>query len=603
MKSSGVKRLLGIVGVATSIVVFAKNPSWPTPDKLFVFLFFGFLALGQSWEFVKKFLPFVVAILAYEAFRGLVPTLNTRVEYQWMIDVDRWIGGGELPTSRLQNFLYAGHVQWFDFGLYFMYMLHFVLPFALAILIWKKRPQAYWRYVTNFIVVSFAGFLTFLAMPAAPPWMAARDGYIEPITRISSEVWARLGIVNFPSIYNKISPNPVAAVPSLHAAYATLISLFVFRYFGRKWGMFSLVYPAAIYFGTVYQGEHYLIDELIGGLYAVIVFISSAFIFSRVSKKTRMSQERHEAANKISNSMDLGVSFSLLACRDYGIDWKPALKSTLKLGFKRFRLMSYWNVHEAVEGHYDFKKLDEQIEMIQKVGGRVTLSIGMRQPRWPETHLPDWTKSMNSGDVVEKYLVFHEKVIERYKNNSAIESWQLENEFWLRSFGNNFDYSRKRLNREFFMLRELDPERPIIMSVAHLGSLPLFGPTPDLYATSMYRVIYSAKKGYTMTRISPLQYRIKRALIRFIHRRDFIVHELQTEPWGPKANWEMTTDEQFKSINPEQIGQAVAYARASGITYMDLWGAEWWYWRYITDKDTYTGKTVAKIIDDSVTIA
>ena len=116
------------------------------------------------------------------------------------------------------------------------------------------------------------GFATFVAMPAAPPWMASRDGYIQPITRISTDVWYGLGIRDFPSVYNKISPNPVAAVPSLHAAYATLIALYIRKAFGRKWGILSLIYPLCIYFGTVYQGEHYLIDELLGSVYAFIAY-------------------------------------------------------------------------------------------------------------------------------------------------------------------------------------------------------------------------------------------------------------------------------------------------------------------------------------------
>jgi membrane-associated phospholipid phosphatase len=124
------------------------------------------------------------------------------------------------------------------------------------------------------MVVSFAGFLTFLAFPAAPPWMASNLGYIPDISRISSDVWFALGVNDFPSLYNQISPNPVAAVPSLHAAYATLFALFIFDMFRRsRYKYLSLLYPALIYVGTVYQGEHYAIDELLGGLYAVGAYL------------------------------------------------------------------------------------------------------------------------------------------------------------------------------------------------------------------------------------------------------------------------------------------------------------------------------------------
>jgi hypothetical protein len=231
---------------------------------------------------LKRLGPFVLTLLLYESFRGFAPLLNKRVEYDLMVDIDRFMGGGTLPTSWLQSHIWHGSAQWFDYGLYLVYMLHFILPLTVALLIWKNRVALYWRYVATFVLVSFMGFLTFVAMPAAPPWMAARDGYIEPISRISSSVWFGLGIKDFPSVYNKLSPNPVAAVPSLHAAYATLLALYIRKAFGRKWGLIALIYPALIYFGTVYQGEHYLIDELLGSLYAVIAYASMLRVYPRI---------------------------------------------------------------------------------------------------------------------------------------------------------------------------------------------------------------------------------------------------------------------------------------------------------------------------------
>jgi len=230
------------------------------------------MAFKKAISMLKKLGPFVATLLAYESFRGLAPHLNGRVEYWLMIHIDRFLGGGILPTEWLQSHLWTGSVRWFDYGLYMVYMLHFILPLGVALLIWRYKIQLYWRYVFTFVLVSFMGFATFVAMPAAPPWMASRDGYIQPITRVSTEVWFGLGIKDFPSVYNKISPNPVAAVPSLHAAYATLLTLFIWKAFGRKWGLLSLIYPACIYFGTVYQGEHYLIDEIIGSLYALVAY-------------------------------------------------------------------------------------------------------------------------------------------------------------------------------------------------------------------------------------------------------------------------------------------------------------------------------------------
>lgn len=242
------------------------------------------MIFGRAKELLKRLMPFVALLLVYESFRGLVPRLNKHVNYTWMPRMDRLLFG-DLPTRIFQRWWWHGHVMWYDFVFYVPYVLHFVLPIGVALLIWKYREKFYWRYVTTFLVVSFMGFMTFLAFPAAPPWLASEKGYIAPIQRVSSNVWFALGFKDFPSVYNKISPNPVAAVPSLHAAYATLVFIFVWRLFGKKWGLLAAAQPLLIYIGTVYQGEHYMIDELIGGLYAVIAYFLVRYFWQYVLPK------------------------------------------------------------------------------------------------------------------------------------------------------------------------------------------------------------------------------------------------------------------------------------------------------------------------------
>ena len=278
LRKFSVTQWLGFVLTLLVVGLFIQSPSWPTPDKILVFATAICLMFKQAVEMLKRFVPFVGLLVVYESFRGVVPYLNSHVSYTWMPAVDMWLFGGQLPTAWLQSHLWNGQVQWYDFVLYLTYMLHFVLPFALAFVIWKRLPKQYWRYATAFLLVSFMGFVTFLAVPAAPPWLASDLGYIQPIERVSSQVWAALGINDFPSLYSKLSPNPVAAVPSLHAAYATLFAMFAFVLFKSRWRYLSLIYPAFIYFGTVYQGEHYVIDEILGALYAVVAFLAAPYV-------------------------------------------------------------------------------------------------------------------------------------------------------------------------------------------------------------------------------------------------------------------------------------------------------------------------------------
>jgi hypothetical protein len=273
-------QLLGALGTFVCVIIFVKAPSFPTPDKILVFAAFVAMIFGQAKELLKRFLPFVGLLLIYESFRGLVPKLNSHVNYSLLAKSDKLLFFGHLPTAALQHLWWHGRVQWYDFVFYGAYTLHFVLPFALAAIVWKLRDKQYWRYVTAYVTVSFMGFLTFLLFPAAPPWMVNDKGLIEPITRVSSAVWNAFGIHDFPSVYNKISPNPVAAMPSLHAAYSLLFALFVTNLFDSKWRWLAWIYPVLIWVGTVYQGEHFAIDAVVGIIYALVAYAAAPHILN-----------------------------------------------------------------------------------------------------------------------------------------------------------------------------------------------------------------------------------------------------------------------------------------------------------------------------------
>jgi len=276
-------RLLGIVLTVLIIAAFIRRPSFPTPDKLFIFAFCLFMAFGQAWALFKRLFPFVAVILVYESFRSVADKLNTHINYLLAPHVDKFLFGN-LPTVYLQNWWWRGHASWYDYALYIPYLLHFILPLGLAVLVWKTREKHYWRVVSTYLVVAFAAFLTFFIIPAAPPWLAAQNHYIQPITRISSDVWAGLGLRNFPSFYNHITPNQVAAIPSLHSAWAVLLLIFVYKLYGCRWAMLVAIYPLLIFVGTVYEGEHYVFDVIAGVVYALAGYAATPYLMRTASR-------------------------------------------------------------------------------------------------------------------------------------------------------------------------------------------------------------------------------------------------------------------------------------------------------------------------------
>lgn len=273
-----------------------------------------------------------------------------------------------------------------------------------------------------------------------------------------------------------------------------------------------------------------------------------------------------------------GASFSAPYARYLGLNPKVCMSSAVKdLGVHRFRLMSYWNQIESVRGDYDFRELDWQIDLAEKYDAEVTLCLGLRQPRWPESHWPDWALDLPDAEWQEELMEFIEAVVVRYKDRKCIVSYQLENEALNRSFGEHGNFDRARLKREFALVKKLDPDLPCIMTTSNSWGIPLFGPRPDRYGFSIYRYFYQ-KDGYKKSFLTPGFFRLRAFIIRLVQLRGSYIHELQAEPWGPKGIPDMTIDEQFKSINPDRVKEAVNFAKKTKLYQVDLWGLEWWYY-------------------------
>jgi len=284
-------RAATIVGVA---VLFVVQRNFWTPDTLFIVLLALFVVLGQARAFLLRFAPFLLLLLTYDSFRSIADQLNTHVHFTEMINFDRFITGGSLPTADLQNILWHGHVQWYDFYFYFLYTIHFLAPVLLAILLWKLRPKMYWSFVGALVGLSFAAFFTYVIFPAAPPWMASDLHYIAPIHHISSDVWSAMGVTNYSQVYAKLAPNAVAAVPSLHAAYPTLFVLFLISAFGWRRTWWTIIYPISIWVGVVYLGEHYVFDVILGIIYAVGIFaLTKAYLAYRKHHPSPFKEHYH----------------------------------------------------------------------------------------------------------------------------------------------------------------------------------------------------------------------------------------------------------------------------------------------------------------------
>jgi hypothetical protein len=294
-----------------------------------------------------------------------------------------------------------------------------------------------------------------------------------------------------------------------------------------------------------------------------------------------------------SEPLVLGTTFIPDYAESFGLDSHQTLNAIFSdLGMRHIRLVSYWNDIEPKAGTYDFSKLDWQFDMANKYGAKVSLAIGLRQPRWPECHEPDWIKvDPNHKDQWQPQLdAYMKAVIEHYKSNPALDSYQLENEFFMKVFGECKDFERSRLVSEFNMVKKQDPAHPVFISRSNNWvGIPVGQPTPDKFTISVYKRVWDATitKRYYEYPQPAWTYATLAGAEELLSGKDMQIHELQAEPWPPRGQEIINTPvaEQFKSMNAKRMKDRISYGEATGMRTVDLWGAEWWYWLMVKQND------------------
>lgn len=289
----------------------------------------------------------------------------------------------------------------------------------------------------------------------------------------------------------------------------------------------------------------------------------------------------------------LGATFIPDYAESFGLNPKDTLQAMLSdLKLKQVRLVSYWSDIEPTPGHYDFSKLDWQFAMARQYGAKVSLSIGLRQPRWPECHEPDWVNIDPANQNAWKPQLFHfmEAVINHYKDNPALGDYELENEFFMKVFGECKDFDRSRLVDEYNLVKAMDPAHHVIVSRSdNWIGIPVGQPTPDEFAISVYKRVWDATitHRYFEYPLPPWFYASLAGSEELLSGKDMIIHELQAEPWTPngKLITEISVDEMYKSMNPQRLKDRIAYGEATGMRTIDLWGAEWWYYMKVKQHD------------------
>lgn len=309
-------------------------------------------------------------------------------------------------------------------------------------------------------------------------------------------------------------------------------------------------------------------------LFAVLIITFIVLSFLPLQNVPRNSQ------------INFGVTFSPKYARFLGLDFQKTYIQILdELKVRNLRLPSYWDNLEKEKGIYDFADTDFLLNEAEKRGARVLLVVGARQPRWPECHYPDWSKKLSVTQRQEKTLEFIQKVVERYRDNSAIWAYQVENEPFAWWFGEGCDKpDAKFLQQEVVLVKKLDPKKLIVITDSGESGFWVDSiANADILGSSIYRKSYnSLLKMYIPYPFPAGFYRLKAKIVTKLpnqQNKKVIVSELQSEPWLANITPEESTPKgQAKLFSLNDFKQNMEFVKEIGFEENYLWGVEWWYW-------------------------
>lgn len=258
------------------LTLFLINRFFFTPKILTIFcIILVACFLGKLKIFLKDWFVFISFLYLFDSLRGTIYILtckfNLPVHALYVIKVEKLLFSN-IPSVSLQNIFLKGtsysDFTWFEKFLTVLHGTHFIAFLFVGLIIWIHKSDYFRSYKTSFYLVASIGIAGYLVVPTVPPWMASQLFHIIPeLTRFNILIYNMI----IPDITAGFDTNPIAAMPSLHAAFPILCSVILWRTYRWKASFFFL-YTFFILFIIVYSGDHYVVDIIAGAILVILCY-------------------------------------------------------------------------------------------------------------------------------------------------------------------------------------------------------------------------------------------------------------------------------------------------------------------------------------------
>lgn len=258
-------------------------------------LLVGFLTLcyylhplyPKARRFVVDFLPLALFGTLYDFLRLIPKEFAGPIHVVWPYRLESLLFGFSFEGKKIipNEFFITHHHAFLDLLTGLTYSLHVLIPIGFAFYCWLKNREQASRFIWTFFLVNVMAFITYIALPVAPPWYVEQYGltpanWSVPASSAGLAHFDRIiGFPYFEGFYAK-SSWVFGAVPSMHAGFPLLVILFARKVLKKRTMALLYLFMSLVWFSAVYLRHHYIIDLLAGAGYVMIAF----FVAKRFQK-------------------------------------------------------------------------------------------------------------------------------------------------------------------------------------------------------------------------------------------------------------------------------------------------------------------------------
>lgn len=220
--------------------------------------------LPRGWTHLAVQFAFWIGFyFVYQAARGIADRGGVETAFsngQWIIDFQRSLHS--MFELSLQQVVEGSGVLIQATSITYWLSQFAVVGIALTY-VYLAHHQRFFKFRNALIFGNLIGLLGYVLLPTAPPRMFPEAGFTDTLAAHST--------VNHSSTFVAFSSNPYAAMPSLHALDALLVSLVMATVVRHTWAKaLWLLWAPWVWFAVMATGNHFWLDIAAGILVALV---------------------------------------------------------------------------------------------------------------------------------------------------------------------------------------------------------------------------------------------------------------------------------------------------------------------------------------------